>query len=294
MKINSLAIALLALMLIYSSCEDPIIVQLAEAAPIITVDAWIDDRPILQEIILSYSQPYFDSTLVAGIDEAMVEVISSAGNTMTFTNNGNGKYTYDAGTEGIIGNINDTFELNVTIGDDKLSATSRLNPVPSIDSITQEFRTNEAFLDDGIYCNFFSRDILGIGNTYWIKTFKNGLYLNNPQEINLAFDAGFDSGSEVDNLIFITPIRELANEIDTDFTTIPWEVGEDIRVEIHSISNASFNFMETLRDQLLNSSNGIFAEPLSNTPTNIVSETGAVIIGQFNVASVSTLSDTIR
>ena len=66
------------------------------------------------------------------------------------------------------------------------------------------------------YCEFFARDLLGLGNSYWIKSFKNDTFLNRPSEINIAFDASFDAGGEVDNLIFIPPIRDNINPNDDD------------------------------------------------------------------------------
>ena len=69
---------------------------------------------------------------------------------------------------------------------------------------------------------------------------------------------------------------------------IPWIQGDKLRVEIHSISNMAFSFLETTRDQLLNSQSGIFASPLANTRGNIINETNDdIILGVFNIAQVS-------
>jgi len=163
-----------------------------------------------------------------------------------------------------------------------------MNGVPPIDSISQEFRENEVFGEDGIYCQFFARDLVGLGDTYWIRTTKNDTFLNRPSEINIAYDAAFSAGSQVDNIIFIPPIRELVNPLNDDFEPLPWNVGDKIEVEIHSINNEVFEFMEIMRDQLLNGQNGIFAEPISNSPGNISNLTGTKeVLGIFNVAAVS-------
>ncbi len=193
-----------------------------------------------------------------------------------------------------IGQIGDSYELVIEHGTLTYSAESYMNDVPLIDSIMQEFRDDEVFLDDGIYCNFFARDLEGVDDSYWIKTFKNYTFLNRSTELALAWDAGFDSGAEVDGIIFIPPIREFANEIDDGGLPQPWLPGEKIRVEIHSITNASFDYMEILRDQLLNSLNGIFAEPLANPIGNIETTGDLEVLGQFNVAAVSWIEDVIR
>jgi hypothetical protein len=175
-----------------------------------------------------------------------------------------------------------------------------MNDVPPIDSITQEFREDEFGSPDGIYAQFFARDLIGEGNTYWIKTYKNGVFLNKPLEINLAYDAGFSAGSAVDGLIFIPPIREAINRVpdeDTDDNSdvAPWAVDDEIKVEIHSISLEAFNFMGTAQRQMINGLNGIFSEPVINTPGNIINTTGSEkILGVFNVAAVSEMTRVIQ
>jgi len=275
-------------------CDDPIDVPLDEADALFTVDAWIDNRAQEQEITLSWSQNYFDSTAVQKIDEAEVKLKNSNGVTYLFEHAGDGKFTFDSSLASI-GDVGDTYTLEINHNGVSYTASSELNRVPQIDSILQEVREGEAFTDDGVYCNFFATDPAGAGDTYWIKTYKDGRYLNRPGEINIAFDSTFDGGVPVENAeVFIQPIQEFNNEVNEVGVPQPWLTGEVITVEIHAITNEAFGFMELLRDQLINGQNGIFAEPLANTPTNIVADNGAQVLGFFNVANVSSFSDTIR
>ena len=120
------------------------------------------------------------------------------------------------------------------------------------------------------------------------------MYLNKPGEINIAYDAAFSPNGGVDNLVFIQPIQELNNPIDENFAPIPYVPGDNIRVELHSISNRAFFYLEVIRDQLLNSSNGIFAEPLANARGNVSSSDGRDVLGFFNVSSVAVAQEDIR
>lgn len=270
------------------SCEDPIDVTLNEAEDLIVVDAWLTNSSGEQVVKLTLTQPYFDNTFANGITNANVVVTRNDGTEFEFIHAGEGRYIYTLDINETFGETGDSFELTVNIDNKVLSSSTQLFRVPPIDSITQEFRENEVFADDGIYCQFFSRDIDGLGDTYWIKSFKNDMFLNRATELNIAFDAGFDSGGEVDSLVFITPIRELVNEVSEDGLPIPWNAGEKLKVEIHSISNEAFAFLEITRDQLLNSQNGIFATPLANTRGNVASNIdGEEILGIFNIAQVS-------
>jgi hypothetical protein len=277
------------------SCEDPIDVELIDAEPLVVVDAWLNDIDKSQTIKLTFSQPYFDNTFATGIDNAQVTVTRDDGEVFEFNHTIDGNYIHDLDADEIIGEVGSQFTLDINLDGQVYTATTILNRTAPIDSIRQEFRENEIFGEDGIYCELISRDPLGLGDTYWIKTFKNGMYLNRPSEINLAYDAGFDSGGEVDGFVFITPIRELINEIGDDLLVVPWMPGEEIRVEVHSLTEDNFFYMETVRDQLINSQNGIFAEPLANTKGNITHVNGdETVLGTFNVASVSAIDYIIQ
>ena len=280
---------------IYSSCENPFDAQLQDAERQMVVDAWLTNEDKTQVISLTWSQHYLQNTFAEIIDDASVTVTADNGSSFVFDHTGNGKYEWTPDVNNSLGNIGDSYTLDIVRDNKSYSAVSQMNDVPVIDSIMQEFRDDEVFAEDGIYCQFFARDLEGIGDTYWIKTFRNDTFLNKATEFNIAYDAAFDSGAEVDGIIFITPIREFANPYDNGGIPTPWTVGDIIRVEIHSITHASFDYLEILRDQLLNSLNGIFAEPLANPIGNIQSDDNDdVVLGMFNVAGVSSITDVIN
>jgi hypothetical protein len=281
------------------SCEDVIDIQTADAPTQIVVDAWLNNQSVTQTIRLTKSQPFFKSDLAQPISGAMVEVTSNAGNTLVFDEKSAGTYTWTPNGQTSIGNIGEEFSLKITLDDQILTSTSTLRAAPAIDTIIQEFRENELGGPDGIYAQFLARDLPGLGNTYWIKAYKNGLFLNKPEEINLAFDAGFDGGSQIDGIIFIPPIRELINpaldSIDVANEVSPYAAGDKVRVEIHSISFEAFRFMQSVRDQILNASNTIFASPISNSPGNIISSRPETkILGVFCVSAVEMKERTIE
>jgi len=289
-------ISLLGLTMFFS-CEDVIEVDLAEVDAQFVVDAWLhdmDDR--IPEVRIGLSQPYFDSSFQESLENASVTITNGDNTTYVLVYNSDSR-SYQLTSDDLFlwraEPVGQTFDLNIDLDGIMLTAQNQKFRVPEIDSILQEFRTDDPFADDGIFCNFFATDLEGVGDTYWVRTFKNGDFLNKPAEINITFDAGFSAGGEVDNLVFIQPIQELNNPVDENFVPIPYVPGDSIRVELHSISNSAFFFMEVLRDQLLNSSNGIFAEPLANTKGNISSSDGTEVLGFFNVSSVSVIAEEI-
>lgn len=296
MRLFNYIIFLLLSVTLFISCEDQVIVETDPAPVLLVVDGWITTEVADQTITLSRSQPYFDNTFADPVTGATVVVESSNGDIYNFIETDDGEYTWTAGTDSL-GVVGTTFNLSIDVDGETYLSTSTVGRVPVIDSIGQEFEEDSFLGGAGVRTNFFARDPVGFGDTYWIKTFKNGDYLGKPEEINIAFDAGFDAGGQVDGLIYIPPIRDATNPIldDDDDDLPPWSDGDEIMVEIHSISNAAFFFMETARDQITNGSNGLFASPLSNTRGNVVElSTGELALGIFNVAEVSRIVDIIE
>ncbi len=286
---------LFLLILTATSCEDKIDIEVDPLSEQLVVDAWITNQPGPQTIKLSMTQPYFDNTLPLGVSGATVTVASSAGAIFQFLETENGNYVWTPQGNETIGEAGTNYGLQVTIDGQNYGSVSTMNPVPAIDSINYEFREDEAFGPDGIYAEFFARDLVGAGDTYWVKTFKNGVFLNKPDEISLAFDAGFSAGGSVDGLIFITPIRESINRIpdeDTadDMEVAPWDIADEIRVELHAINNIAFFFLSSAQQQITNGNNGIFSQPVINTTGNVFREDGEQVLGMFNVAAVSEMT----
>jgi hypothetical protein len=282
-----------------TGCTDVVDIELEDVPPQLVVDAWLDNRSIPQTIRLTLSQPYFNNSFAPEVDNAVVGLADEDGNIFEFENQGNGDYTWTPEAGESLGNVGTTFILGIEWEGNVITSTSTMNRTPVIDSIVVEFREDEFGFPDGHYAQFYARDFTGIGDTYWIKSYKNGEFLNKPFELNFAYDAAFAPGA-TDGLIFITPIREAINRIpdpdgEDDSDVPPWAPGDSITVEVHSISPFAFDFLRIAREQMTNGANTIFALPLANPRSNLVTVEGnEEAIGFFNVAAVSTLSKIVE
>ena len=292
---------ILSAFLIFSfwSCEDVVIVDNNFEEAELVVDAWINQLPETQTIQLSLSQNYFDATQPAAVTNAQVAVRNEAtGKVMLFEHTSGGNYEWTPANGELIGEPGDEFSLGIQYGDLQYAAFSQLNPVPPVDSITYEYREPELGNPEGIYAEFFARDLPGIGDSYWIKAYKNGEFLNKPIEMNVSYDGTFDGGSGTDGIVFIPPIRELINrfpdpsDFEDNSDVPPYEVGDSIRVEIHAVTNEAARFLGIAFEQMTNGFNGIFALPVANSPSNIfpIAEDSPAALGFFNVASISSNS----
>ncbi len=291
----------LCMLIILAACEDQIFPELRKAPPILIIDAFLTNQDSLQTIRITQSQPYFDNTTLQGVSGASVIVVNTNGSLFNFNEIEQGYYQWDPTIDGPIAVEGDSLMLKVTIGDDQFQAMSTMNRIPDIDSVTFRFEEENLFLPDSYFAEFWSRDLLGAGDTYWIKSFKNGRYLNQPNEINIAFDAGFSEGGNVDGLIFIPPIRDLINPFEQDENDefkSPFADGDSVYVEIHSITKETFLFLNEVRIQTDRPGGfaELFATPLSNVRTNIEymgNKDEVVVAGFFNVASVKGVGKTL-
>ena len=286
--------------LAFFTCEDPIDVELSPTNGQVNIDAWLNNKSEPQTIKIRRVSPFFDSSPSPIISGASVIVSDDLGQEFIFEEqNNSGDYTWFPAAGEAIGEVGRVFDLNIDIAGKRYVSSSTMKRIMPINSLTTEFMEEELGQVEGIYAEVFARDFLGAGDTYWIQTFKNGVFLNKPNEISIVYDASFTAGGNVDGVTFISPIRTSVNRVpdpmdsESEDTSdvAPWAVGDSIRVEIHSINEPAFFFLEASLTQLTLGDAGIFAEPPANVPSNIdaldVDDPSDEAVGFFNVAAVS-------
>lgn len=290
--------------ILFSACEDEIFPTLREVPQVLVIDAWVTNQDNPQVIKLTRTQPYFDQTRPVGVNGATVIVEDNHGNSFNFIPGTEpGSYVWDpVENGGVFGEVGRTYKLTVTFNGNVYEAESPMGRVPQVDSIGFFFEEGNFAIPDSWFGEFWSRDLPGAGDTYWMRGWKNGIPFLRPAEIITAFDAGFSRGSNVDGLIFIAPIRRGFNafERDEDDNFLPSYVpGDSLYVEIHSVSEDAFDFLNQVAIQT-NRPGGfaeLFAQPLANVPSNIKANgrlANDQVLGFFNVAAVSSAGRTLR
>ncbi|MEO1652241.1 MAG: DUF4249 domain-containing protein [Bacteroidota bacterium] len=284
----------LGVLLALSSCEDIIDVDLDPGTNVLTIDAWITNEVGNQQIRLLFTQGYLDNSPLTPALGATVRVEDNEGRIFDFLDPDNdGFYIWEpVGNDTVLGRIGNQYNLTVTFEGETYTASSEIKRVPPIDSLVTEFREEELGEPEGYYAELFARDIAGSGDAYWIRSFKNGVFQNRPFDLNIAFDAGFSQGGNIDGLTFISPIREGINPFveDEDGEIMsPYQPGDTVRVELYSITQEAFDFLEEVSGQIQNG--GLFAIPISNVSTNIINQnpdSPNQAVGYFGASGVST------
>jgi len=287
----------------FFSCENIIYPELEPSLEQYVVDAWLNDLPGSQKIFLSKSNNYFMSELPKLLSGAEVYLTDEDGNRYNFEETGEG-YVWGNSSSTSFLQVGTSYQLNVSIDGIRFSGTSEMNPVPPVDSITFKYQEKDfSTAEDYYLAEVVATDLAGVGNTYWIKAWKNEVYLNKASEINIAYDAGFSAGGNIDGQVFIQPIQELINPFDTDeageaLIEPPYSIGDTIYVEIHSISESAFYFLNEVKIQTVRSGGfgALFAQPFSNVSTNLINEdVNSAIhpVGFFNVSAISSLEQVL-
>lgn len=293
-RISGSLSAILIIALLWSGCEDPIRVPSDFEEAQLVVDAWLTNVNEPQTIRLSRTIDYFAGGQAPQVTGAGVQVCNDRTNQcFVFEEEADGEYTWTPDSGQKLGQLGDAYTLTIETNNHAYSASTVSNRTARIDSVHLSFEEESLFFDEGIYAELFAFDSLGRGDTYWIRAYKNGTLLNRPVENAIAWDATFDSGADIDGTYFIAPIRGSINEIDDEGAFLPYEIGDEIYVEVHSISQEAFRFLNIALEQIQNE--GLFAVPLANATGNVTNtSTGERVLGIFNVAEVSTIMQIVE
>lgn len=288
---------LIVLSVILISCEKVINPELQSAAPVLVIEAWINNKPEKQIVQLTMTQPYFDESLPTGVSGATVNITDDLNNVYSFVDDGTNTGTYQwlpSNGQGF-GGVGRKYNLSVQTGGETFVASSEMKRTTSVDSITFTIKPDFQFPDGSYVAEFWGQDPVGQGDSYWIKAYKNGVLLGKPSEITLAYDAGFSAGGNFDGATFIPPIRQAINPVEKDpkddrKNLPPYVKGDSIAVEIYSISNAAFDHMQQVEIQTQRNGGfgALFARPIDNVSSNIFNNNpkGSKVVGFFNVSAV--------
>jgi hypothetical protein len=268
---------------VFSSCEDIIDLEVPMAKSLTVVDAWITDEPGKQQIRITKTIGYTDKNPTPIVSNATVVLTDlQNGNQYPFTFE-NGVYVHTpASSLDAIGVIGHAYKLTVSVEEGTFEAIDTIRPVPPIDSITYKFSSNAASSsgEEGYYVRFHGRDLPGQPDYYWVRGYKNSL--NNPQGSSLPINGSYNENL-ADGNAFILPISESITRYDK-----PFKLGDKVIVRLASCTKKSHTFLSEVESQMGNS--GLFSSILSNLKSNLIntdSNSNAILLGWFGTSAVS-------
>ena len=223
-KVKSIILFSMSL-LILSSCEDVIDINLKNTEPKLVIESTITDQAGPYIVKLTKTEDYFDPGIYPIVSGADVIISDDLGNIDTLQETENGIYQ-----TGIIqGLTGTTYSLSVWTEGKQYSAISTMPEKVNIDSLSSEFIEATPRFDDGyiIKCNF--TDPPGINNYYRFKLYQKGELVNN--DIYLRDDLVFDG-----NIVKIPIMTEV------------FQINDTVTVELLSLNKTTYDYFKTLAD----------------------------------------------
>jgi hypothetical protein len=279
-----------SILLFLSSCEDKVDLKgkLKEGTPALVIDAFLSNAAEKQTIKISNTQFFYDNTSQKLLTGAIVKVKDLVKDTVyNFLESEKGIFKSDKNGD-MAFKIGHSYALTVEYNGLTYTSFTKMQRVTAIDSI--KFIEAEKQNGDKIVgkydAEFFATDFAGVGDRYWIRFYKNGVINTDPSNIGVAYDAGSGNAAVTDGIVFILPLRRFI--INNNDEKKKWVEGDEITVELYSVSNETAGFIQQLETQT-NLDQGLFSQPQANLPTNILSPNAKEkpVLGWFSVSAVS-------
>ncbi|TRW23844.1 DUF4249 domain-containing protein [Flavobacterium zepuense] len=266
-------ILLILNILLLTSCEEVVDVDLDTAPPRLVVEASIDwekgTSGTNQTIKLTTTTGYYD-TVIPVVNGATVFITNSANTIFTFTETpGSGQYVCD----NFYPELGETYTLTVISGGQTYTATETMMQSPDITYTTQA--EEGGILGDEIEIRYYYNDIPDESNYYLTRATASVIPV--PE-----YDLNSDEFSE-------------NNEMFEFFSDEDLKAGDVVNVKLYGISERYYEFMNILLEAA-----GGGGNPFQGVPTmargNLLNQTDEsnYALGYFRVCQVTNLDITIQ
>ncbi|RKE98808.1 DUF4249 domain-containing protein [Ichthyenterobacterium magnum] len=271
-------IVVLFTLVLVSSCEDVIDVNVPTANPRLVIEASLDWEKGTagnnQTIKLSTSTPYFDTTVNNEVTGALVKVTNAITNDeYNFIDQNDGTYTIT----NFVPIINDSYVLEVIYNGETYTATETLKSVSEINRVEQSIEGG--FDDEVLDVSIFWDDPAGQENYYLIKFKEQGDLLPILEDQSDEFS----NGNEMDDFF------EKDREDDDDQNE--FNPGDVVDISLYGISERYYNYIRLLIEQY-DSGGDPFSSNSAEIRGNCINTTNAqnYAFGYFRLSEFDTVN----
>lgn len=265
-----------------SGCEDIVEVELnSEDIGLISVEAMVNTKPENNiSVIIEKSLPVSTIQQNPPVNNAIVEISDNAAipNKIILEEiEESGVYKLPENTS-YLTIPGRTYKLTITLPNGVIiTGEEKLVKVEPIDTMRINLSARGGFEFLGIFIN--AQETPGIGNYYKWNIYKNGIFMNKPEQSTFVDDILVDGNYIFDFEIFTDfyPPDEEESKI--------LRIGDTIFVEQLSISKSEFQFYSALNEQTFTGSP--FSVPPANIPGNLSASNNKRVLGLFSVNDVT-------
>lgn len=263
---NTILKSLLSILVvvIWSSCEKVVEIDLATSASKPVIEGLVADTPGMSYVKLTRSDSYFNVQNLPKISGAQVTITDDQGVVTLFTETSPGYYEPAPGFKG---EVQATYQLSVMINGALLTSRSTMRPVTPIENIKTIFYddNNSEGKEKGYYVYVSFYELPGKGDSYKIDMLVNGKSnVLRPDNLFYLNDKYIDGGHAVD--------FEFNQKV---------EKNDTIELLMYSLSPEGYQFYDAIYQ--IASAGGLFGKNPANIPTNISGDA----FGYFGASAIS-------
>ena len=226
----------ISLFFLLFACEKVVIVELPPSQNLVVVQGWLTDSLGNQSIRLTRSNGFSENTQVPAIENAQVIVQSRNGEVFTYTYQSDGFYNANIPYRGTPG---EEYRLRIVInGEEIRSEWDRMPGGVSIGNLeVDSFEENDPNNSDQqitiFYPKIMTSDPENQANFYRWIFYKNSQVFSSPEPITIQNDRLFDG-----------------NLIPNNFQIFGYDSGDEMTVQLQSISSGSHSYLSLLKSQI--------------------------------------------
>ncbi|MDN3670987.1 DUF4249 family protein [Echinicola jeungdonensis] len=233
------------------SCQEEVHLELEKADPMPVIEANWTNREAYNNVKISYSSDYYDSSSYELYKDAEVFIMDDEnGQKIPFQfNEKNGSYLPIDIKKGEIGH---KYTLNVQMEGHKYKSSGIMLAPPVLDSVTYTYKEERALRPAGYYLKIYGKIPFESNNFYRVFAFSNPFSQVTKPNF-LLFDDTFgtsllDNGFEIEN--------------------IPFQEGETAYLGLFRLNRDVYTYMSELLTMVINDG-GLFSPPPQNPTSNI-------------------------
>lgn len=230
------------------------------APPTLVIEGKMTNGPGPYQVMVNFSSSFDDVNDNTPAEDAIVRIYDDKGNEEFLVMQSPGIYE----TTSLRGEIGVVYSLEVTLQGATYTASSRLNPVGAIDSLTSKFHELSALREEGYYVSLYAqKSVQDQINYYKALVYQNGVLLNSRSYLFVASDE------------FVTQINGV------EFAKA-FNAGDTVKWELESLSREVYDYYIQL-GIILNNDGIVTSSRLINPPTNFTPK----VLGVFQASAVS-------
>jgi hypothetical protein len=254
-------------MLIFTSCQKVINVNLNTANPQLVIFGYVTDQPGIDTVKITTSGSYFTPGNYPNITNAVVIISDNTGLIDTLKQVDSGVYTVAPGFTGVSGH---TYAMRALINGKEYDASSTMPEAVNIDSVSIYYISNTtdsngyAVNDSNYHVRCFFQDPPGTGHYYRLQSTINGVVMDSLDDLTTTSDE-FDAGTLINvRLRSVEPVQ-----------------GSAVTVYLMCIDPGTYNFYSVVRS-IAAAGNPVSTAVPQNPPSNITN--GA--LGYFSAYTI--------